>query len=404
MLIYRLCKFHANLVAMFAGKKEKRRRKRKQILDKYALEFLKKPQNFDLIKIQERTQDIYFPLDLESAERIIIILVPELNAMSGGIYSMFSIAAHLRRMKPKHGYDVVIMTRPNKQDLTYFRNSNFINSENVYRFSQIERLKNVKEIYLQIPEYATVDFVDNLTDDEFNFLSHVKKLDINILNQNIKLMPEEEKFRPLRRIADSVTQSVAHHAYFSQKMADKYDLPTLLLPAYTDLSNYPKTSFEEKKKLIIYSPDSAPFKEAVLNKIRKNLPEFQLLEIKDITFDKYMEYATDCMFSISFGEGFDGYVAQPIYQGGLGLTVYNEDFFPSKKYKDYPVFFETSKAMQNEICEKILYFSKHPDAYKKLNRKIVEEFNKLYNYDEYVEQIRKLADKKFEIFPSQKLK
>ena len=117
-----------------------------------------------------------------------------------------------------------------------------------------------------------------------------------------------------------------------------------------------------------------------------------------------MEYATDCMFSISFGEGFDGYVAQPIYQGGLGLTVYNEDFFPSKKYKDYPVFFESSKAMQNEICEKILYFSKHPDAYKKLNRKIVEEFNKLYNYDEYVEQIRKLADKKFEIFPSQKLK
>ncbi|AQT43865.1 hypothetical protein BBC0244_001300 [Bartonella apihabitans] len=39
-----------------------------------------------------------------------------------------------------------------------------------------------------------------------------------------------------------------------------------------------------------------------------------------------------------------------------------------------------------------------------MNRKIVEEFNKLYNYDEYVEQIRKLADKKFEIFPSQKLK
>lgn len=404
MLIYRLCKLHANLAAMFAGGKENRRRKRKEILDGYARDFLGKPQNYDLSKIEQRTQDIYFPLALEKSRRVIVILVPEHNVISGGIYSMFSIASHLRRMKAQIGYDVIIMTRPNKRQETYFRNTNFINSENVFRFNQIERLKNVKQLYLHIPEYATRDFIDNLSSEEIRFLLNVKEVNINILNQNIKLMPEKQEFRSLKRISNSLTQSVAHHAYFNQQIADKYNLPTLLLPAYTDLSNYQKSSFKEKKKLIIYSLDDAPFKAAVLDKLKTNFPDFKLLEIKNITFDKFMEYATDCMFSISFGEGFDGYVAQPIYQGGLGMTVYNEEFFPSDKYKKYPIFFQSGEAMENEICDTIKYFSSHPDAYMNLNKELVDDYNELYNYDEYVHQIRKLAKKEFEIFPVGKKK
>ena len=106
-------------------------------------------------------------------------------------------------------------------------------------------------------------------------------------------MPEAGQFVRLRELADELTQSVAHHAYFSQAFADKYDLPTLLLPAYTDLSAYTPSTYGDKEKLIIYSPDDAPHKERCLELIRKWHPEYELLEIRDITFDQYMNYNSD---------------------------------------------------------------------------------------------------------------
>ena len=206
------------------------------------------------------TQDRTFPVDLYGAKKIMVILVPEHNAMSGGIYSLFSIANQMRRLKKHHGHEVLIVTRPTPSGLTYFRNTNFRNSENVYRFEQLLLCRSATEIYLHIPEYATEFFADRFRSQERRYLLSRQKVHINILNQNIKLMPEKDRFSGLREITSSISQSVAHHAYFNQAMADRYDLPTLLLPAYTDLSAYPPASFDEKEKLIIYSPDEAPHK------------------------------------------------------------------------------------------------------------------------------------------------
>ena len=113
-------------------------------------------------------------------------------------------------------------------------------------------------------------------------------------------MPESVEFQNLRDLADELTQSVSHHAYFSQKFADKFNLPTLLLPPYIDLSRFEKLTLEEKDNLIIYSRDNAQHKSKVLQKIQSELPEYELVEIKDITFDEFMELATRCKFSISF--------------------------------------------------------------------------------------------------------
>ena len=238
----------------------------------------------------------------------------------------------------------------------------------------------------------------DLSEEERKYFASRDNVHINILNQNIKLMPEKERFSGLRDIAGSLSQSVAHHAYFNQAIANKYDLPTLLLPAYTDLSAYPAADFDAKEKLIIYSPDEAPNKEACLEQISRNLPDFELIEIRDITFDRFMDYATRCMFSISFGEGFDGYLAQPIHQGGIGFTAYNEDFFPSPHFKGYYNIFEDERQMVKCICDRMAKLSSDRRSYVKVTRNNSRRKRKLYVYEDYVEQIRKLSIKQFEAF------
>jgi len=172
-----------------------------------------------------------------------------------------------------------------------------------------------------------------------------------------------------------------------------------LLPAYTDLSSYPKSGFLEKHKLIIYSPDDAPHKAQCLKILRANLPEFELREIKNITFDTFMDLATRCMFSVSFGEGFDGYVAQPTLQGGIGMTVYNDDFFPSPDYQSFENFFVSDEDMLNNICAVIAHLSNTKSDYERLNAQLVAKHDALYSYDNYLSQIEKLSLKQFEIFP-----
>ncbi|WP_156518466.1 hypothetical protein [Sphingobium sp. EP60837] len=348
--------------------------------------------------VLQRAQDLMVPMQILDTRKLAVFVVPEHDAMSGGIYSMFSIANQARKMRRKHGYDVVVMTRPNRQGSTYLRNSSFQNSETILRFEQLMLFTEVSELQIHIPEYATVEFVRNLSPEMLRYLLYRDHLHVNILNQNTRLMPEADKFRDLRRISDSIGQSISHHAFFGQEWADRYDLPSLLLPAYTDLRQYPASNFGEKEDIIIYSLDDAPYKQEVLERLNK-MGDYELIEIRDITFDTYMDLATRCRFSVSFGEGFDGYVAQPIYQGGIGLALYTDEFFPDQSYKKFDNFFSTDREMIDQIVPTIRRLETDPNRYTALNTALRSKWDELYNFDDYVARIENLMKKKYEILP-----
>lgn len=397
-LSLKIRKIYANVAAFRGRTKFERRQIRRRIMGSTREDDSVETHHTD-IEISKLIQQRTFPAEVKLAKRLLVLLVPEHNAMSGGIYSIFSIAEQLRRLRRVHGYEVVLMTRPNGEGETYFRNTNFRNPENVYRFSQLLQCADVEELYLQIPEYATAHFCDDLSRRELAYLAG-RKVFVNILNQNIQLMPEAAQLVPLRSLAKEVTQSVAHHAYFNQEMANKYGIPTLLLPAYTDLSSYPGCGIAGKEKLIIYSLDKAEYKERCLQRIAAELPDYKLIEIKDITFDRFMDLATRCMFSITFGEGFDGYLAQPILQGGIGFAVYNDDFFPSPHFRDYENIFDSGEDMVNRICDVMRRLASDQVAYTDLNRKFAAEYDILYSFEDYVGRVSRLSLRDFEIFPS----
>jgi hypothetical protein len=397
-------KFLANMAALFGPTKAARRAIRHSILGAPnpvadLVEETAALEKFSEVAILSRAQDFLFPVDVMESKRLMVMVVPEHNDMSGGIYSFFSIANHMQAMRRIHGYDVLVMTRPNPTGHTYVRLSAFRNAETVYRFEQLLLCEKVEELYLHIPEYATPFFYDELSPQLLDYLKSRKKLYINIMNQNTELMPEAWAFEDLRGLATELSQSVAHHAYFGQEFADRYNLPTLLLPAYTDLSPYPGSTFEEKRKLIIYSKDEAPHREACLEILDREFADYERVEIRGMTFDRYMQLATDCLFSISFGEGFDGYVAQPIQQGGLGLTVYREEFFPSDDFLDFYNIFRSEEEMIAELAPRMRRLAADPELYKAMNKAFKEEHDKLYSFEDYISRIRKLVLRDFDLFP-----
>lgn len=348
--------------------------------------------------IFRRAQDLMVPMEMIDTRKLAVFIVPEHDAMSGGIYSIFSIADHIRRSRRTHGFDTILMTRPNAENVTYIRNSAFSNPQTVFNVEQLRLFREVSELHLYIPEYATVGFVRNLSEQVLKYIVSRDMVHINVLNQNTRLMPKPSKFRDLRRIADTVGQSVSHHAYFGQEFADYYNLPSLLLPAYTDLSAYPPAAFEEKEDIILYSDDNSPYREAVLSRLA-GLEGYQLVKVQGMTFDKYMDYANRCRFSVSFGEGFDGYVAQPIYQGGIGFALYNDEFFPGPEFKKFENFFVSEAEMIEQIVPTIQRLQHDKKRYELLNQALRAKWDELYSYEDYVRRIKKLIMSDYDIYP-----
>ena len=389
-------RFYPLLLALLSGKNKAERKRIKQRIIKDARDVACVCDPFALAA---RMQDQYFSSDLRDAEKVLVILVSEQEGISGGVFSFFSIANQLRRLNMRHGYKVLVMSCPSPSGQTYFRNRFFTNNENVFRFEQITELRKVKNLYIHIPEYFAAHFLGRLEKTVVDFLKQVPDLCLNIFNQNIDLMPDQATIEELRDLSSSISQSTAHHSYSTQAVCDRFNLPLITLPAYTDLSAYPKSAFEDKEDLIIYSPDICAQKEDILTRIATEFPHYKLVEIKGINFDRFMELATRCRFSITFGEGFDGYLAQPIHQGGMGLAIYNDRFFPSNDLAALGNIFRSEDDMLARICSVIRTLAADREAYTTLNARWMAEYGRLYDFDYYVAQIGRLAMRDFDFYP-----
>ena len=236
----------------------------------------------DAIKIQNS----YDLSNIKNTKKLIVFFIPPKNDINGGIMSIFSICKYSREICPDA--QCVITTFPSK--VTYERNTFFKNDEKIYRWEQIvNNAKNVKELIIHIPEYFSDKFSTALTNKDFKFLKQIENVQINILNQNIELMPEPEKIKGLYKITNNVTQAIAHDRYATQEVCDKWQIPTHFLSVHIDTSGYRSYAFEEKEKIIVLSPDEAPYKEAIVKKLKQELPDFKLITVENMPFDEYMD-------------------------------------------------------------------------------------------------------------------
>lgn len=356
----------------------------------FGIKFSRK--NMELTKNSIKEQNLYDLTELQATKELIVCFIPNIKMITGGIQSIYSICKYSREICSQA--QCLIATVPGKY--TYSYNPYFKNEEKIYRFEQIiKNAKNVEKLTLHIPEYYADKFYKALKKDEIKFLKGIKDLHINILNQNIELMPEPQKLKGLYKLTDNVTQTIGHHRYATQEVCDKWQMPTHFLSVHIDLSGYKSYPFEEKEKIIVLSPDKAPYRQAVVEKLQKELPDFKLVTVQNMTFSEYMDLIARAYFTITFGEGFDGYFNQPHVVGGLGMAVFNPDFFPDKSWLELKNVYTTAEDMENNIVNDIKELSANKELYYSLINKIKEKLSTLYGEDLFKRNLEKFYKEVF---------
>lgn len=347
----------------------------------------------DAIKIQNS----YDLSNIKNTKKMIVFFIPPKNDINGGIMSIFSICKYSREICPDA--QCVITTFPSK--VTYAHNTFFKNDEKIYRWEQIvNNAKNVKELIIHIPEYFSDKFSTALTNKDFKFLKQIENVQINILNQNIELMPEPEKIKGLYKITNNVTQTIAHDRYATQEVCDKWQIPTHFLSVHIDTSGYRSYAFEEKQKIIVLSPDEAPYKEAIVKKLKQELPDFKLITVENMPFDEYMDLIAKAYFTITFGEGMDGYFSQPITVESLSFAIYNTKFFPDNSWTKLKNIYINSTDMLANLTQDLKnYLSNKEDYFNSINA-VKDKYDGLYSSSKIFNNLELFYKNKFTFFPN----
>jgi hypothetical protein len=321
-------------------------------------------------------QDLYNLNNLKGAQRLVVFLVPSNDNVAGGVISIFKFCQITRELLSDSV--AIICTHPGRY--TYAKNSGFENDELVYRWEQVvKNANNVQELILHIPEYYSFRFYKDLRANERSFLKSIPTLKINILNQNINAMPKLVQLKDLGLLTKLVTQSISFDRCVTQSVCDQYGVPVYQVPSFVDLENCIKKNYEQKKRLILYSPDMQPLKYRIINQLKKDLNDFEFKEIRNLKYLQFLNLVADSLFCISFGEGFDGYYIQPYYAKSIGISVYNDQFFPDAKIKNFPFVYSSYEQMEQNIANDIKKVVKYNKQFKKISTEIYHYFQKNIN-------------------------
>lgn len=327
-------------------------------------------------------------------KELVVFFTSEKAILNGGIMSIFNLANYSRLFKK----NVVIMSLGKKH--THIENNLFKNNETIYRLEQLfEVCEKLDHLILHIPECWVQKFNNLLTQEKLKKLKNIKDLHINILNQNIMLMPDVSEIEKLKDITDKITQTTAFSACATQKMANKYDIITHFLLTFTDFSQYKATSFHLKEKIIVLSPDKNEHKNEVVSLLTKNFPDYKLITVRNMTFSQYVELISKAFAVITFGEGFDGYFMEPPKVGTVSCAVYNDDFFPSQEWKNLSTVYENWDLLKANLCHDLKsYFEDCDLYYKKVLSHKDCEFIKTQK-EIFLDNMKRFYQNKYDFFP-----
>ena len=321
-------------------------------------------------------QVLYFKELCTSANqcnRYLLLIVSPEDAISGGIMSFYGIYKLSKELEYLHHRKVIAVTLHKYSTHSGF--TMFDNDMPVIRYQAVQQIisKNVEDC----PECYVVDLIEHLSNDLYDPINIAKRKYLNILNQKIEIMPEPRVINVAKNYFDLVTQTAAHYKYASKKDRDYYGIPTHLLipPIY---KNFVIRSYEEKENIFAYSYDESPIKEEVLNMIKDKFPYLDFVEIKNISFDDYLDLISRAKWCMTFGEGLDGYFSEPYDSGTISFAIWNEDYF-TDMYAKIPTIIHETEAYQ--IANKVIAMMKKID-------------NKA-NYESTVADVKRIHDKEY---------
>jgi hypothetical protein len=328
--------------------------------------------------------------NFSESKKLILFFVPkEVDTITGGILSICTIYKVVNELKNVHDCNVIASFLPKINGLDY-KYSKFQNDMVIFNFDQITSyFKSFDFLEIHLPDYM-IPLFKRENPDLITFFEWVKNnpnLKINILNQNDLLMPDLVHINDLKKITTNVTMTVAHEKYATLERRNYYNVPLHLFSPWLSPKPYLFKDYQSKENIIVLSPDDIDrvpsgtniTKEQIIEKIKFELPHYEIITIQNMTYDEYKETISRGRFTITFGEGLDGYFVESIFSGSVSFAVYNEIFF-KPSFRDLPTVYDD----YNVLFDKIISDIKHYDNekhYADYNLILNEKLSKIYSYE-----------------------
>jgi hypothetical protein len=319
--------------------------------------------------------------------------VPSWDVCGGGLLSITYFHAETQMLLGGPGVAVVASTYPNAPTLKKY--TAFPNSMDIFSFSEIVTyFKSVEYAILHIPEYFCKDFPSQLSPTERLFLDTIPRLQVNIMLQNVDQCKPDD-IQPLRTLTDEITCTTAHDRYSTQEQSARFGIPLHKLSVFVD--GYEQRGWAEKQDIMVLSPDQHPLRNRVIDTVKKGLPNLELITVENMPYESYRSLIVKAKWSLTFGEGLDGYFAEMAWTGGIPFAVYNDRFF-MPQFRELATVYDTWDELQTWIVGDILKLD-HDELYHGAGEPIRQALNELYNCEKYRENIRLFYNEEYN-FPA----
>lgn len=340
-----------------------------------------------------RTQASRLQLSFDTlAESLVVFFVPGAwratgkDQIGGGVLSICAIYEESLSIGEEQRFASIVCTLP--REPTFVRHTSFPNEIDVFRFEQLPGyFTDLRTLVLHVPEYAAADFAARLEPRELLWLSKVPRLQINILNQNIRLLPKPEALAELRSIAPKITMTTAHERYCTSRLRDRYAMPIHHLSVRIGPEQYARTGYARKEEIAVFSPDDRAKNEEVAALIGVHFPRMRIQVVKNLPYTEYRRLIGRAKWSFTFGEGLDYYFVESVFSGGIAFAVANDDFFTSE-LNTLRTVYSSFESLLESLADDIASLD-HPDAYTSYNDEMLGRLSDHYSVPRFVGNLRR---------------
>lgn len=361
-------------------------------LIRYKAEWRKQFREFRIRKQQKES----ISKNDSKSESLILFLIPGADYItgkeniSGGLISIVSLAQETAKIFDSSNTQTLCATFYNEHLI--YKITSFENHTEVLRMPLIENyFKNVKNLILHLPELYVEYFVSYQFENVW--LSNIQNVHVNILNQNIQLMPEVSVVDRLRGRYSNCTITTAHKKYCNAELQLKYKVPFHQLSVWISPENYSNIDYNGKENLILFSPDNQTLSLKLTDFLRVILNGYSFQIISGLTYEAYKELIARAKFVITTGEGLDAYFIETYFSGGIAFAVKNLNFFDDK-YLELPCLFKEDETYENQLNNLLQEFD-DPENYKSLNHRVRDLLCQDYSYQTYQENLMKFYNKEY---------
>lgn len=293
------------------------------------------------------------------------------------IYQESSALGHLHRAR------VALCTVPGDPALlkyTWFANRNYI----LDLESVLKRCKHLEYLQLHIPDYAVNRVLEWLTFASPTLMRNIREVHFNVLLLNIDLV-EGQNVTDLKRFG-KVTCTTAHEAYSNSATREALGVPLHRLTVCQGPEFFSRSGYKDKEPLLIVSNDEHPLKEQVLRQIAQVFPKLKIQIIENLSYEDYKKLIRRAKWSLTFGEGLDGYFAEPIFSGGVSFAVFNDRFF-MPAFANLETVYPTWEVLADRMPADLQRLDE-PEAYDRCWRQAYDLLSDALNTDRFRENLR----------------